>query len=95
MRHLHKILLRQDLAIKKAAYLIVRKKRGRLVGENKNALHKKKKIDVSASVFKWYCDKHDFLGKNYFFSPKLIKHCSGYHFHYFLVSCDKYLNDCF
>ena len=44
MRHLHKILLRQDLAIKKAAYLIVRKKRGRLIGENKNALHKKKKL---------------------------------------------------
>ena len=44
MRNLHKILLRQDLAIKNATYLIVRKKRGRLIGENKNALHKKKKM---------------------------------------------------
>ena len=51
MKHLHKILLRQDLAIKKATYLTVRKKRGRLIGENKNALHKKNP-DVSASVFK-------------------------------------------
>ena len=33
--------------------------------------------------------------KKSFFNPKLIKDCSGYHFHYFLVSSDKYVNDCF
>ena len=33
-------------------YLIVRKKRGRLLGEEKNSLHKKL-FDISRSVFHW------------------------------------------
>lgn len=75
-------------------YLIVRKKRGRLFGVEKNKLHKKI-FQVSASVFQWYYDKHDFLGKKYFINPKMIKDVSGYHFHYFLVSCSKYVSDYF
>ena len=41
-------------------YLIVRKKRGRLLGEEKNALHKKI-FDISRSVFHWYGERHDFV----------------------------------
>ena len=73
-------------------YLIVRKKRGRLLGEEKNALHKKI-FDISQSIFNWYDEKYEFLGRKYFFNPKLLKDCSGYYFHYFLVSCDKYVNE--
>ena len=40
-------------------YLLVRKKRGRLLGEEKNALHKKV-FDISVSLFHWY-DWHDFV----------------------------------
>lgn len=31
--------------------------------------------------------------KNIFLNLKLIKKCSGYHFHYFLVSRDRYTNE--
>ena len=41
-------------------YLIVKKKRGRLLGEEKNALHKKI-FDISRSVFHWYGERHDFV----------------------------------
>ena len=46
-------------------YLIVRKSRGRLIGEEKNAFHKKI-FEVSESVFKWYSDKHYFLSEKVF-----------------------------
>ena len=73
-------------------YLIVRKKRGRLLGEEKNALHKKI-FDVSQSIFDWYGEKYEFVSKKYFLNPELIKDCFSYHFHYFLVSCDIYVNE--
>ena len=41
-------------------YLIVRKKRGRLLGEEKIALHKKI-FDIFRSAFHWYGERHDFL----------------------------------
>ena len=53
-------------------YLIVRKKRGRLLGEEKNALHKNI-FDISRRMFHWYCKSHGFLYRNFFFNPKLIK----------------------
>ena len=53
-------------------YLLVRKKRGKLIGDEKNPLHKKI-FETSISVFKWYGDKHYFLGEKYFRKPKLIK----------------------
>ena len=34
----------------------------------------------------------DYLEK-YFSNQELIKECSGYHIHYFLISSDKYIND--
>ena len=74
-------------------YFIVRKRGGRLIEEEKDALHKKI-FEVSASVFNRYSDKHYCLGENYFLSPKLIKDASWYHFHYFLVSYDKNGNEC-
>ena len=43
-------------------YLIVRKKRGRLIGEAKQALHRKI-FDVSGSVFNWYRENNKFLGE--------------------------------
>ena len=73
-------------------YLIVRKKRGRLLGEKKNAIHKKI-FDISRSVFHWYGERHHFLCRKYFFNPKLIKESSGHHFHYFIVSRDKYVDE--
>ena len=49
-----------------------RKKRGRLLGEEKNALHKRI-FNVSQSIFNWYSEKYEFLGRKYFFNPKLLK----------------------
>ena len=67
-------------------YLIVRKKRGRLLGEEKNVIH-------TCSVFHCYSERHDFLCREYFFNPKLTKESSRYHFHYFIVSRDKYVDE--
>ena len=75
-------------------YLIIKKKRGKLIGEEKQALHKKI-FDVSSSVFNWYCKKHKFLSVKYFLDSKILKDCLGYHFHYFLVSFDTYVNQYF
>ena len=72
-------------------FLIVHKKRGRLIGEEKDALHRKIH-KIGGCVFDW---KYTFLSKKYFFEFKLLKDCSGYHFHYFLVSRDKYVNSYF
>ena len=41
-------------------YLIVKKKRGGLLGEEKNSLHKKI-FDISRSVFHCYGERHDFV----------------------------------
>ena len=38
-------------------YLIVRKKRSRLLYEEKDALHTKS-FDIVISVFMWYCKRH-------------------------------------
>ena len=73
-------------------YFIVRKKRGRLLGEEKNAQHKTI-FDISRSVFHWYGKRHESLCRKYFFNPKLIKESSGYRFHYFIVSRDKYVDE--
>ena len=75
-------------------YLIVRKKRGRVIGGEKQAFHKKI-FDVLSSVLNWHCERHKLLIEKYFFDPKVLKDCPGYHFHYFLVSCDKYVNQYF
>ena len=40
-------------------YLMAREKRERLLGEQKNALHRKI-FDMSSSVFNWYCGKYEF-----------------------------------
>ena len=84
--------LKTSQSKKEHAYLIVRKKRGRLLGEEKNALHKKI-FDIFRSVFHWYGERLDFLRRKYFFTPKLIKERSGYHFYYFIVSRDKYVHE--
>ena len=39
--------------------------------------------------------KNKFLSEKYFFDPKVFKECSGYNFHYCLVSCDKYVSKYF
>ena len=75
-------------------FLIVCKKRGRLIGEEKGALHRKIR-EIAGSVFDWYKRKYTFLSEKYFFELKLLKYFSGYHFHYFLVSRDKYINSYF
>ena len=65
-------------------YLIVRKKRGRLIGEEKHPLHRKI-FGVSRSVFN---EKNEFINEHYLFDFKV----PNYHFHYFLISSDKYVN---
>ena len=75
-------------------FLIVYKKRVRLIGEEKDALHQKIR-EIAGCVFDWYKRKYTFLSEKYFFEFKLLKDCSGYHLHYFLVSRDKYVNSYF
>ena len=60
-----KNLFCQDLAIKKVSYISYyqKKKRERLTGDEKNALLENM-FDVFWGVFKWYSDRHKFLGKN-------------------------------
>ena len=41
-------------------YLIVKKKRGGLLAEEKKAIHKKI-FDISHSVFHWSGERHDFV----------------------------------
>ena len=63
MRHSQgNITLFKYLDQKKKNYLIVRKKRGRLIGEEKQALHRKI-FDISGSVFNWYRENNKFLGE--------------------------------
>ena len=73
-------------------YLIERKKRDRLLYEEKDALHAKI-FNIVSSVFPRYCKRHKQLEKNYFLNLKLIKECSDYHFHYFLTFSDRYVNE--
>ena len=67
-------------------HLIVRKKRGRLLWEETQALHRKIN-DFSRSVFNWFCDQNKFISEHYF---NVLKKCSNYHFHYLLISSDQY-----
>ena len=57
-------------------YFIVRKKRGRPMGKEKNALHKKI-FDVSQSVFNWYSKKYEFFGRKYFLTQNFWKTVQG------------------
>ena len=45
--------------------------------------------DELCSVFIWFVNEH------YFFDFKVIKECSNYHLHYFLISSDKYVSKYF
>ena len=72
-------------------FLIIHKKRGRLIDEEKDALHQQI-LKIAGCVFDWYNRKYTVLSEKYFFEFKLLKDCSGYHFHSFLISCDKYVN---
>ena len=66
MRHLlENIISSRFRSRRKTTYILLsEKKRGRLFGVEKNKLHKKI-FQVSASVFQWYCDKHEtFWAKN-------------------------------
>lgn len=72
-------------------FLIIHKKRGRLIDEEKDALHQQI-LKIAGCVFDWYNRKYMVLSEKYFFEFKLLKDCSGYHFHSFLISCDKYVN---
>ena len=73
-------------------HFIIRKNRGRLLYEEKEAFPFKI-FEILMSVFNWYCKSHTQLDKKYFLYLKLIKECSDYHFHYFLISRDRYTND--
>ena len=90
-----KILLCKDITVQKGSYLPdSKKKRGRLIGEEKHALHRKI-FDVSRSVFNWLSEKNKFINEHYFFYFKVLKERSNYHFHYFLISNDKHVKKYF
>ena len=65
-----------------------------MFGEEMLALHRKI-YDVSKNVFLWFRGQHDFVSEHYFYDFKVIKECSNYHFHYFLISSDNYVNKYF
>ena len=71
--------------------LIIRKK-GKLLYEEQEASHSKI-FEIATSVFSWYCKRHTQLDKEYFLDSKLIEECSGYYFHCFLISSDRYTNE--
>ena len=75
-------------------YLIVQKKRMCFLGEERLCLCEKNHELVSV-VFSWYCKKSRYLSDYYFVDFKLIRQCSGYHFHFLLIYRDKYVNSCF
>ena len=75
-------------------YLIVRKKRGRFVGDEIEEFQERI-YNIVPSVFNFFCIDNDQLGKNYLTNFKLIKSSSGHHFHFVLLCKDKYVNDKF
>ena len=59
-----KIILSRSCNQKSVVYILLsEKKRERLTGDEKNALLENM-FDVFWGVFKWYSDRHKFLGKN-------------------------------
>ena len=75
-------------------FLIVHKKTARWIGQEKDALHQKIR-EIAGCAFDWYKRKDTLLSEKYFFEFKLLKDCSGFHFHYLLVSRDKCVNSYF
>ena len=56
-------------------FLIVRKKRRRLIDDEKTCLRKKIK-EIISFVYGWFCNKSEYLCDYYFLDFKLIKQCS-------------------
>ena len=71
MRHLpENIISSRFRSRRKTTYILLsEKKKGRLFGVEKNKLHKKI-FQVSASVFQWYCDKHETFWAKYTLSTR-------------------------
>lgn len=68
-------------------YLTARKRRGRLLWEEKQALHRKIN-EVTRSVFHWFSEENKFIDRHYFMDFEVLKECSSYHFYYLLISRD-------
>ena len=66
------------------AYMIVRKKRGRLLGVEKERCLRKIK-QITGSVFDWHASKSRLIHKHFYFDFKLVQEFSLYHFHFMLV----------
>ena len=62
-------------------YLIVNKRRGRLLGEERTALCKAIE-KLSNTVFSRHCKDFSRLADYYYVDFKLLKQCSVYHFHF-------------
>ena len=75
-------------------YIIVRKKTGRLLSVEKERFLRKIK-HITSSVYDWYASKRRLIHKHFYFDLKLVKEFSSYHFHFMLVSEDRYINDIF
>ena len=74
--------------------MIVRKKRGRLLGVEKERFLRKIK-HITSSVCDWHASKSRLIHKHSYFNFKLVKEFSSYHFHFMMVSEDRHINEIF
>lgn len=74
-------------------YLIIRKKKAGCLVKNKFVFTKRLKR-LLRSLFHG-TRKKSYLSRNYFIDFKLIRRCSGYHFHVLFICRDKYVNRLF
>ena len=75
-------------------YLIIRKKRGRLIHQDKKRLFFEAEW-IAKSEYCWHSDNSRFTYRNLFENFRLLKETSGYHFHLLLISVDYYCNGSF
>ena len=65
-------------------YLMIRKKRGKIVSENRKKMFDKIE-DICNCIYNDYSQRQDFILRNYFRYFRLLKHYSNYHFHFLIL----------
>ena len=74
--------------VKKLIYILIRKKRGKILGDKRQELFEQVK-NISEGIYNNYSGKAEFIKMNYFPYCGLIRNFSNYHF-LFLVIRNKY-----
>ena len=74
--------------VKKLIYILIRKKRGKILGDKRQELFEQVK-NISKGIYNNYSGKAEFIKMNYFPYCRLIRNFSNYHF-LFLVIRNKY-----